>query len=52
MNVNKADTGRREGDIPGQVDGWLAELFAPDGSGATVDQIAGQAEQLTAPRRV
>lgn len=30
----------------GHVDDWLAELFAPGGIDATVDQLAEQAGQL------
>jgi site-specific DNA recombinase len=39
----------READVIGHVDGWLAELFAPDGIDATMDQIAEQAEGLADP---
>ncbi|HEY0937886.1 MAG TPA: zinc ribbon domain-containing protein [Trebonia sp.] len=39
----------REGDVLGQVDGWLTELFPADGIDATVDQIAGQTEGLADP---
>jgi site-specific DNA recombinase len=39
----------READVLGHVDDWLAQLFAPGGIGATVDQLAEQAEQLEDP---
>lgn len=39
----------READVLGHVDDWLAELFGPDGIGATLSQLAAQAAQLQDP---
>ena len=39
----------KEADVLGHVDDWLAELFDPDAIGATVAQLAEQAEQLEDP---
>ncbi len=39
----------KECDVLGHVDEWLAELFAPDGIDATVNQLAERAEQLQDP---
>ena len=39
----------READVLGQVDDWLAELFAPANLDATLDVLAGQAAQLEDP---
>jgi site-specific DNA recombinase len=36
----------READVLGQVDDWLAEMFAPANIDATLDVLAGQAAQL------
>ena len=39
----------READVLGQVDDWLAEMFAPANIDATLDVLAGQATQLDDP---
>lgn len=39
----------READVLGQVDDWLAEMFAPANIDATLDVLAGQAAQLEDP---
>jgi site-specific DNA recombinase len=39
----------KEADVLGRVDDWLAELFAPDGLGATVGQLTDQAAQAEDP---
>jgi len=39
----------READMLGQVDDWLAEMFAPANIDATLDVLAGQAAQLEDP---
>ena len=39
----------READVLGDVDGWLAELSAPEAFDATVAQIAEQAERQEDP---
>jgi site-specific DNA recombinase len=39
----------READVLGRVDGWLAELFGPDGTDTTISQLAEQAAQIQDP---
>ena len=39
----------READVLGQVDDWLAEMFAPANIDATLNVLAGQAAQLENP---
>jgi hypothetical protein len=39
----------RESDVLGQVDGWLAEMFAPANLDATLDVLTRQAAQLEDP---
>ena len=39
----------KEADVLGQVDHWLAELFARDNVDATLDQLAEQATRLVNP---
>lgn len=39
----------READVLGQVDDWLAEMFAPANIDVTLDVLAGQAAQLEDP---
>jgi site-specific DNA recombinase len=51
--ANKVDHPRnvylREADVLGRVDGWLAELFGPDGTDTTISQLAEQAAQIQDP---